>query len=108
MHGSAFEYLRNNNLDARNFFDRAKPEFKRNQFGGSAGGPILRDKTFFFGSYEGFRETLGLTSIGFVPTADAREGRLPGQTVAVDPRIRPLLAIFPLPNRQIFSDGTGE
>ncbi|MGH9785580.1 MAG: carboxypeptidase regulatory-like domain-containing protein, partial [Terriglobia bacterium] len=53
FHGSLFEYLRNNALDARNFFDpEAAPPFRRNQFGGSLGGPIVREKTFFFGNYE--------------------------------------------------------
>src|ERR1019366_10425408 len=54
LHGSAYEFLRNSDLDARNFFDiPTKPAFKRNQFGGSIGGPIKKDKTFFFGNYEG-------------------------------------------------------
>jgi len=57
FHGSAFEFLRNSFFDARNFFDHGPvPPFRRNQFGGSAGGPIQRDKTFIFGSYEGFRQ----------------------------------------------------
>lgn len=107
LHGSVVEYLRNDNVDARNFFDRTKPEFRRNQFGAAVGGRIVRDKTFFFGSYEGFRESLGQTSVGFVPTADARLGRLGNQTVTVDSRIPPLLALFPLPNGQVFPDGTG-
>src|SRR5262249_52269722 len=51
LHGSAFEFLRNDNLDARNFFDISKPEFRRNQFGFTLGGPIIKNKTFFFGSY---------------------------------------------------------
>src|SRR2546423_916495 len=56
FHGSAFEYHRNSALDARNFFDAAKPPFKRNQFGFSLGGPAIHNKLFFFGAYEGFRE----------------------------------------------------
>src|SRR5262249_16676780 len=57
-HGSLYEFLRNDNLDARNFFDTGKlPEFKQNQFGGTFGGPVKKDRTFFFGSYEGFRST---------------------------------------------------
>ena len=60
LHGSAFYFHRNDNLDARNFFDQRPqpPEFKRNQFGTTVGGPILRDRTFFFGGYEGLRERL--------------------------------------------------
>ena len=69
IHGSAFEFHRNDNLDARNFFDvdpanplqrSDPPEFKRNQFGGALGGPLLRDMSFFFGTYEGLREALGM------------------------------------------------
>lgn len=108
LHGSAVEYLRNDNFDARGFFDQQKPEFRRNQFGASMGGRMVRDKSFFFGSYEGFRESLGTTSIGFVPTADARVGRIGNQTITVDPRVKPLLDVFPLPNAQTFSDGTGQ
>jgi Carboxypeptidase regulatory-like domain len=57
LHGSAYEFIRNDNLDARQFFDRGEPpEFKLNQFGFSMGGPIIRDRTFFFGAYEGRRQ----------------------------------------------------
>ena len=67
-HGSAFEFLRNNALDAPNYFDQGSaPPFKRNQFGGSLGGPIEKDKTFVFANYEGFRESLHQTSAAFVP-----------------------------------------
>src|SRR4029077_3778661 len=62
-HGSIYEYLRNSALDARDFFDRKQladdprlPPFRRNQFGGTAGGPIKRDRTFFFAAFEGMRE----------------------------------------------------
>jgi Carboxypeptidase regulatory-like domain len=74
FHGSIFEFLRNNALDARNFFDAGSsaPPFQRNQFGASAGGPIQKDKTFIFGNYEGFRENLHETSVAFVPDALAR------------------------------------
>jgi hypothetical protein len=57
--GSAYEFHRNSAMDARNFFDDEKPEFTRNQFGFSLGGRIVRDKTFFFANYEGFRQRLG-------------------------------------------------
>ena len=74
-HGSAFEYLRNNVLDAPNFFDSGSaPPFRRNQFGGSMGGPIQKDKTFVFANYEGFRQSLHQTSVAFVPDAAARSG----------------------------------
>src|SRR2546425_13087533 len=69
IHGSAFEYLRNSALDARNFFDQTigAPPFKRNQFGGSLGGPLKKDKMFLFGTYEGFQERLSRSSASVVP-----------------------------------------
>jgi hypothetical protein len=78
-HGAAFEYLRNNKLDARRFFAAGEgaPPFKRNQFGGSLGGPIVRDKMFIFGTYEGFRERLNDDSTAIVPSAQARQGLIP-------------------------------
>src|SRR5579864_7205729 len=60
FHGGVFEFLRNDAFDARNFFDGQKPPFRRNQFGGSAGGPIIKNKTFIFGDYEELREVKGL------------------------------------------------
>ena len=73
FHGSAYEFLRNSALDARNFFDGPTvPPFKRNQFGVSAGGPIRKDRTFIFGDYEGIRQTLGTTIIDTVPSAAVR------------------------------------
>jgi hypothetical protein len=119
FHGSAFDFLRNDNLDARQFFDRCpninpncdgggKPEFRRNQFGGSFGGPIITDKTFFFGSYEGLREFKGITNFATVPDDNARLGVLPTGTVAVDPRAAPLLALFPRANGASFGDGTAQ
>src|SRR5437870_8245958 len=83
FHGSLFEFLRNDNLDAYNWATKArgganpvKPEFKRNQFGGSLGGPIIKDKTFFFVSYEGTRERKGETLVMTMPTARGRAGLL--------------------------------
>jgi hypothetical protein len=90
FHGSVFEYHRNSALDARNFFDRnAKdpterktPGFIKNQFGFSIGGPIVKDRTFFFGAYEGLRERLTNTETNIYPNADAHNGLLP--TSALD------------------------
>ncbi len=74
-HGSVFEYVRNNVFDAPNFFDPGSaPPFRRNQFGGALGGPVRKDKTFFFANYEGFRQSLHQTSVAFVPDAAARSG----------------------------------
>ena len=77
FHGSAYEFLRNSAMDARNFFDGpAIPPFKRNQFGVSAGAPIRKDKTFIFGDYEGIRQSKGITSVDTVPSIAARSGIL--------------------------------
>ena len=108
FHGSVFEFLRNADLDARNFFDVQKPAFKRNQFGFTLGGPILRDKTFFFVSYEGLRDRLGTTNIANTISAAGRQGNLGTQTVTVSPAALPYVALFPLPNGPVFPNGTGE
>ncbi len=70
FHGSAYEYFRNDIFDARNFFQNtgSAPELRQNQYGGSIGGPIIKDKTFFFFDYEGFRQVSGVTDSGTVPT----------------------------------------
>ena len=98
LHGTAFEFLRNDNLDAASWDDnragRDKPEFKRNQFGFSLGGPVAKDRTFFFGSYEGRRDRQGRTVTSLVPTAAVR-------TTAI-PAVRPFVdAFWPLPNGPI-------
>ncbi len=78
FHGSLYEFLRNSDMDARNFFDGLKlPPFRRNQFGATAGGPVKRDKAFFFVNYESLRQALGQTQIAFIPDANARNGFLP-------------------------------
>jgi Carboxypeptidase regulatory-like domain len=78
LRGSAFEFHRNDAFDANNFFNnragRAKPDFKQNQFGGTLGGPVMRDKTFFFGSYQGHRENLGQVFLSTVPSLAMRRG----------------------------------
>jgi len=90
FHGTVFEFLRNSALDARNFFDQDTiPPFKRNQFGGSAGGPIRKDRTFIFGNYEGFRQRLGLSRVAIVPDAEARQGFLPCNIVSPAPNAGP-------------------
>jgi len=74
FHGSAFEFLRNDKLEARNFFDGASPPtFRRNQFGGSVGGPIKKDKAFFFVNYEGLRQTQVVTNLVTVPDECAHQ-----------------------------------
>lgn len=71
FHGSLFEYLRNDGLDARNFFDTAKSKMRLNQFGGSVGGPLKKDKAFFFASYEGLRQRTGIPFVETTPSASA-------------------------------------
>ena len=80
LHGSAFEFLRNSDLDSKNFFDPATrpiPAFKRNQFGGVLGGPIRKDRTFFFASFESLIDRLGVTGVTSVPTLAARSEHAP-------------------------------
>ena len=118
FHGTIYDYLRNRDLDARNFFDGPdKPQFIRNQFGAALGGPIVKNSTFFFASYEGLQENEGLTQLGTVPTLAVRAGNLSSLgTTVIDPftgqpfpnntipasRISPyaadVLALFPQPN----------
>ena len=69
FHGAAYDFLRNDNLDARNFFESRKNEFRNNNFGGVLGGPIIKNRTFFFGGYEGQREFVFSPSIVRVPSA---------------------------------------
>jgi Carboxypeptidase regulatory-like domain/TonB dependent receptor len=81
LHGSAYEYYRNSVFDARNFFDQGSaPPFHRNQFGASVGGPIRKDKTFFFVNYEGFRSSLSQSFVANLPDNNARNGMLPCQS----------------------------
>src|SRR5579864_5571303 len=106
FHGNAYEFLRNSALDARNFFDAQIPPFKRNQFGGSAGGPIQKNRTFFFADYEGLRQSLGVTHVDTVPSVAARQGQLSTGSVQVDPAAaRFLNAFYPLPNGPSLGNG---
>ena len=105
FHGSIYEYLRNSALDARNFFDGPKiPSFRRNQFGASLGGPIIRRKTFFFADYEGVRQALGLTQTSVVLSPAARQGNLVSGAVKISPSVAPFLALYPLPNGVVSGD----
>ncbi len=133
FHGSLFYFHRNDNLDATNFFDNKfgveRPEFKRHQFGATVGGPIVQDKTFFFFSYEGFRQSLGQSHVGRVPSVEAKQGLFaaPGgactaqhtsfggvYVAALDrcqlplhPEIGPFLALFPDPTGNV-TGSTGD
>ena len=104
VHGSAFEFLRNSALDSRNFFDQAHiPEFQRNDFGLTLGGPLRRNKLFLFGNYEGFRQNLGITDVTLVPDNEARLGFLPNAAgvetrTTVGAGVAPLLNLWPAQN----------
>jgi hypothetical protein len=97
-HGSLFEYLRNSAVDSRSPFDRALPPFRMNQFGATVGGPIFKDRTFFFLSYEGLVQRQGLTQIAFVPSDAFRANAAPA--------VKPLINLYPegqtpTPNPQV-------
>ncbi len=118
LHGTAFEFFRNSILDAKNFFDRPAPApippFKQNQFGGSVGGKLVRDKAFFFGSYEGLRQRIGTSDVGFTFSPETQRGEITGcpaplthcsaaqriitRTVTVHPDVRPLFLLLPPPS----------
>jgi len=97
LHGSLFEYWRNERLDAQNFFDVEKPPFNRNQYGGSAGGPLIKDRLFLFGAFEGLREHLGLTLVEPVPSQAARRGAFLPAGATINPAVLPYLALMPAP-----------
>lgn len=115
LHGSLFEYLRNDKLDARGFFDAEVPKLKRNQFGAMLSGPLRRNRSFLLLSYEGLRSRAAETRLSRVPSSAEREGRFTvpvrdpatgmvfaGNTIPsdrVDPVARRLLEFVPLPNR---------
>jgi len=99
FHGVAYEFLRNEVLDARNFFDLTKPHFRQNQFGASLGGPIKRNKAFFFGNYEGSRIFKGITITSALPTDAMRAGNFAGMGPIIDPTTG-----NPFPNDQIPPD----
>jgi hypothetical protein len=85
IHGTVYEYFRNDKLDARNFFAIVNPEFRQNQYGGSVGGPIRKDKTFFFGDFEEFTQVVGQTFTANVPTDAVKAGNFNGIAKIYDP-----------------------
>src|SRR5580704_17878456 len=126
FHGSLWELHRDASLDAKNYFDLAAnpiPPFVRNQFGAGMGGPLNRDRTFFFLNYEGFREVQASTAIATVPDALAHQGLLPSAAnpsacsntnpngcvaIPMNPLIQPFLSLLPVSNGPDNGDGTGE
>jgi hypothetical protein len=123
FHGSAYEFLRNNKMESRNFFDVTTPAFRQNQFGGSLGGAIKKDKLFFFGNYEGLRRHQDISNIVFVPDACMHNAVVSGAastagcavnaTTSTNPAVaaavRNIMALYPLPNYvAALGNGTGE
>ncbi len=94
LHGSAYDFLRNDILDARNFFAADKPAFRFNDFGASLGGPIRESRTFFFLNYEGSRQRIGIVGTGTVPSVLMRS-----RTLAISPALEPVLEQFPVGSR---------
>jgi hypothetical protein len=124
FHGEVYDFLRNNDLDARDYFNTtASPQnpFRRNQFGGTLGGPIKKDKLFFFVNYEGIRQLLGETFLPTVPDAAARLGQLPDCVVnpgptcnttvldalPLDPASQAIMALYPTGGTEIPLQGFG-
>jgi hypothetical protein len=115
LHGSVYEFLRNSDLDARNFFDQgAIPEFQRNEFGAALGGPLKKNKLFLFGNYEGYRQHLALSDVTLVPDNAVRAGYLPNATgtsqtyVGLAPGVEPLLSLWPAQNGPELGGGIAE
>ena len=120
LHGTVYEFGRSDKFDSADFFSKQRPVLKQNQFGGSLGGPIRTDKTFFFADYEGFRNRQGVANLITVPTARMRTGdfselsapifdpttgprvTFPGNVIPanrIDPIAARLIALYPLPNQ---------
>jgi Carboxypeptidase regulatory-like domain len=111
IHGSAYEFIRNDVLDARNFFDQGSiPQFQRNVFGASLGGPIKKNKLFVFGNYEGYHQRLGLSNVTLVPDDAARTGILPGvaKRIPISPAVQQLLSLWPVQNGPEVGGGIAE
>jgi hypothetical protein len=104
FHGDGYEFLRNSDLDANNFFNNAngvsRTPSRNNFFGGTVGGPIHKDRTFFFASFEGLRQRVGVNANGRVPSLTAR--------AEASPAIQPLIDEYPLPTGPDNGDGTAD
>jgi hypothetical protein len=130
FHGSVYEFLRNSALDARNFFEdptTRKAPFKRNQFGGAVGGPIIKNRTFFFVDFEGIRQSKGIAEVDVVPSNAARAGLLCSNPAGADPsnpctptqlpasattdangvdlKAKAYLPLYPVPNGSVLGNG---
>jgi hypothetical protein len=116
LHGSAYEFLRNSFFDSRNYFDQARiPNFQRNNYGASLGGPLRTNRLFLFGNYEGYRQNLGITDVTLVPDTLARQGLLPNPSNPGGPRknygvangVAPLFNLWPAQNGPELLDANG-
>src|SRR6266478_1773145 len=111
LHGTAGEYFRNSALDARNYFNpssQPKAPFHNNQYGASLGGPIIKDKTFFYVDYEGQQEPVGVVTLANVPTGTAADGSLsPSDSTDLSGVIPALLARHPWPAPNLFNPNPG-
>ncbi len=105
LHGTVFDFLRNSVVDARNFFAQTNPPYHRNNYGGSLGGAIRKDKDFYFVAYEGVRELLGVPMLLNVPNQLARTNG--GLVPQIAPSVVPFLNLYPLPNGVLGNDPTG-
>jgi len=118
FHGTAFDFLRNDKFDATNFFTNAanlpKPALRQNQFGGSAGWRVLKDKLFFFGDYEGVRQVLGTPALQFTLSNAVHAGNVTNlstgvvSAVPIDPYIQMYLGFFPAPNGPALNANVGQ
>jgi hypothetical protein len=113
LHGTAFGFFRNSALDARNYFDGPTvPPFHRYQYGAAIGGPIKKDKTFFFANFEGLTQALSLSENSLTLSDAGRSGIVPNPngpgniTVPISPATAPFLALFPVANGRDNGDGT--
>jgi len=108
FHGDAYEFLRNTKLDANDFFSNSAglptAIYRRNQFGAAVGGPIKKDRTFFFFDYEGIRQTQAQPITNSVPSAAARAGNLVSGPITVVPAVQKYLGLYPLPNGLVTGD----
>jgi outer membrane receptor protein involved in Fe transport len=104
FHGSAYEFVRNDKFDAEGYYDATKLPYRRNDFGGTFGGPIIKDKTFIFGNYEGLRQVYTTTTNAVVPSDNARAGQLVAGTVTVNPLVAPYLGFWHEPTGAVTGD----
>jgi Carboxypeptidase regulatory-like domain/TonB dependent receptor len=104
FHGSVYEFFRNSDLDSRGFFDGSSaPPFRRNQYGATFGGPIKKNKVFFFANYEGIRQVLDSTYVNYVPTANFVKDNCAPPSCVLSPVSQAMLALYPAPNGGLFN-----